>query len=392
MNTLTVHRPSGAAPSTFQPGRGLLLQRKCACGGSAGASGECEACAKKKRLQARLAIGASNDPLEREADRVADQVLAQPAHGAIRSVAARIQRYSGQPSGETAAAPASVDHALAGSGRPLEPTLQQDMEGRFGHDFSRVQVHADATAGQSARDVNAHAYTVGHHIVFGASRYAPGTQQGRRLLAHELTHVLQQSEGGTGLLHRSPDEGEKPEEKPKFTGCSTDQGKTIMEAIPQAEGLAARAVQAFEREIPLSYESSAMRAHFGSLGSDQKATIIARYKHIQANVGGKPYTCTKKGKKGKEGNKIVDLCGQAPCPGSTITLFPDFGTAGCPAGPVLLHEAAHNAGACDDIDKDRSYPPADAEDNAYSYEYFAKDVAAGYKAPPELKKHKPKAP
>lgn len=90
-------------------------------------------------------------------------------------------------------APASVDRALASPGRSLEPALRQDMEQRFGHDFSRVRVHTGALAEQSAQDVMARAYTVGHDIVFGAGGFAPGTQEGRRLIAHELTHVVQQS-------------------------------------------------------------------------------------------------------------------------------------------------------------------------------------------------------
>jgi hypothetical protein len=67
------------------------------------------------------------------------------------------------------------------------------MEQRFGHDFSRVRVHAGTAAEQSALDVHAHAYTVGHDMVFGAGRFAPGTHAGRRLLVHELAHVVQQS-------------------------------------------------------------------------------------------------------------------------------------------------------------------------------------------------------
>ena len=72
------------------------------------------------------------------------------------------------------------------------------MGQRFGHDFSRVRVHSGGAAEQSARDVNANAYTVGHNIVFGAGRFAPGTHEGRRLIAHELTHVVQQS-GADGI-------------------------------------------------------------------------------------------------------------------------------------------------------------------------------------------------
>lgn len=69
-----------------------------------------------------------------------------------------------------------MDRVLASSGRPLEPAIRQDMEQRFRYDFSQVRVHADSAAAQSAQDVNAHAYTVGRNIVFGA-RFVPGTRE-----------------------------------------------------------------------------------------------------------------------------------------------------------------------------------------------------------------------
>ena len=184
-------RPS--SPASFTPAPSGVLRRLCACGNHTVGGGECAKCAKKKSgLQRKLAMGSSNDPLEREADRVTDQVLAVSAHPAFGGASLRIQRYAGQAAEGSETAPASVDRALAGSGRPLEPVLRQDMEQRFGHDFSQVRVHAGAAAGQSAREVGANAYTVGHHIVFGAGRFAPGTHEGRRLVAHELTHVVQQ--------------------------------------------------------------------------------------------------------------------------------------------------------------------------------------------------------
>ena len=175
----------------------LLLQRKCACGGSPGASGKCEEC-QGKRIQTKLAIGASNDALEQEADQVAAQVLAAPSRSVVSGVAPRIQRVTGQSSGDAETTPASVHHTLSGSGSPLEAALRQDMEQRFGHDFSRVRVHSGAAAEQSAREVNAHAYTAGSSIVFGAGQFAPGSHEGRRLLAHELTHVVQQT-GAAGI-------------------------------------------------------------------------------------------------------------------------------------------------------------------------------------------------
>ena len=78
------------------------------------------------------------------------------------------------------------------------------MEGRFGHDFADVRIHTDAAAADSAQTVNAHAYTVGHEIVFDSGRHSPTTAKGRRLIAHELTHVVQQSRGGLDLLQRAP--------------------------------------------------------------------------------------------------------------------------------------------------------------------------------------------
>ena len=98
--------------------------------------------------------------------------------------------------------------ALASPGRPLEPALRQDMEQRFGHDFSKVRVHTGAAAEQSARDVNARAYTMGHDIVFGAGRFAPETNGGRRLIAHELTHVVQQAGRGMPSIQRKEKPGQ----------------------------------------------------------------------------------------------------------------------------------------------------------------------------------------
>ena len=118
--------------------------------------------------------------------------MATPAHPAVSGAPPRIQRFSGQSHGQMDAAPASVDQSIASSGRPLEPALRQDMEQRFGHDFSQVRVHSGAAAEQSARDVNARSYTVGHDVVFGKGQFVPGTREGQRLLAHELTHVVQQ--------------------------------------------------------------------------------------------------------------------------------------------------------------------------------------------------------
>jgi hypothetical protein len=127
------------------------LQRKCSCGGSEGAEGECEECKKKAKLQ-------------RQSD------------------------GSGTPS----LIPPVVSEVLQSRGQPLDSTTRGFMESRFGHDFGQVRVHTDARAAESAAKVSALAYTVGSNIVFGAHGYEPLSLEGRRLIAHELTHVLQQ--------------------------------------------------------------------------------------------------------------------------------------------------------------------------------------------------------
>jgi hypothetical protein len=92
--------------------------------------------------------------------------------------------------------PPIVHDVLNSSGQPLDAGTRAFMEPRFGHDFSRVRVHTDARAAESARSVNALAYTVGRNVVFGTGQYSPGTGEGRKLLAHELTHVVQQKLSG----------------------------------------------------------------------------------------------------------------------------------------------------------------------------------------------------
>lgn len=192
MNKTTVAQQAKTA--NFLPPASGILQRQCACGNHTVAGAECAECAKKKNnLQAKLAIGSSNDPLELEADRIADRVLASPQNPSASDSALTIQRYTGPLTGNAETAPNSVENVLVHPGRPLEPALRQDMEQRFGHDFSQVRMHSGAAAEQSAREINANAYTVGRDIVFGAGQFAPESHRGRRLIAHELTHVLQQN-------------------------------------------------------------------------------------------------------------------------------------------------------------------------------------------------------
>jgi hypothetical protein len=189
-----------------------LLQRQCACGTHVAGGGACSVCSKQKlALQRKLSIGQVDDPLEEEAERVSNQVMAMPGTDSVKHAPLRVQRFTGSVAEAATVAPASVERALGGSGQALESGVRREMEARFGHDFSTVRVHRNADAETSAREVDANAYTVGNDIVFGAGMYAPHTHSGKRLLAHELTHVLQQDSNpaGRNRLHRQvPHRGE----------------------------------------------------------------------------------------------------------------------------------------------------------------------------------------
>ena len=176
------------------------LQRQCACGGSAGLTGVCQDCQKKKLLgkplQTKLRINEPGDQYEQEADRVAEQVMRIPdtdlngPHRPSRNPS--VQRWATSGTTGVMEAPPIVHDVLNSPGQPLDAPTRAFFEPRFGHDFSQVQVHADERAAESARAVNAQAYTVGHHVVFGTGQCS-GYLSGGRLLAHELTHVVQQS-------------------------------------------------------------------------------------------------------------------------------------------------------------------------------------------------------
>ena len=186
-------------------------------------------------IQAKLKIGQPGDKYEQEADRIAQQVMRMPEQQVQRScvdsscfnnpvkkeliqseplslpVSSLIQRQSTEikrkkkteeffqtkrTTGGNSEVFSDIDssiNSLKGSGQPLSQKTRSYFEPRFGHDFSDVRVHSDAHAAQSAAAINARAYTLGRNIVFGAGQYQPDVKQGQRLLAHELTHVIQQS-------------------------------------------------------------------------------------------------------------------------------------------------------------------------------------------------------
>jgi hypothetical protein len=153
MNERTMTQIQGRETPMFTSVQGGVLQRKCACGLHTVAGGECEECRQKRE-----------EMLQRSA------VSTAPMNNVL----------------------SIVHKVLSSPGQPLDGGTRAFMEPRFGHDFSQVKVHSGERAAESARAVNALAYTVERDVVFGAGQYRPETMEGKRLLAHELTHVVQQ--------------------------------------------------------------------------------------------------------------------------------------------------------------------------------------------------------
>ncbi|MES2108672.1 MAG: DUF4157 domain-containing protein [Bacteroidota bacterium] len=172
-----LHRKEDDEPEHLQmkPIAGYTIQRQCAA---------CE----------------EEEAIHRKEDNIAERIRLKPAMGSAiqRQCAAceheeqEINRKENGPSAVPGVTPA-VQQSLRSQGRPLDGGTKRFMESRFGYDFGGVQIHNDSLAHQSSKDIKARAYTHGKHIVFGEGQYQPETYAGKQLLAHELTHVVQQN-------------------------------------------------------------------------------------------------------------------------------------------------------------------------------------------------------
>jgi hypothetical protein len=163
-------------------------------------------------FQAKLQVGPTNDVYEKEADAVADKVMRMPENeneetarpsptpvtSVVQSKCANcedepVQRSESSEASTQREAPSIVSEAISRGGNSLDHGTQSFMENKLGYDFSNVRIHDNVVAAKSADAINALAYTSGNNIVFNQGQYSPDTNSGKKLLAHELTHVVQQS-------------------------------------------------------------------------------------------------------------------------------------------------------------------------------------------------------
>ncbi|HEX4696950.1 MAG TPA: DUF4157 domain-containing protein [Candidatus Udaeobacter sp.] len=167
-------------------------------------------------LQTKLQVNTGGDTYEQEAERVAEQVMRMPEPQLQRTGADSGRRNPKAEANCSAEVARPIVHEVIHSaGRPLDVSTRAFMEPRFGHDFSGVRIHTDARAAELAGAIQARAFAVGQEIVFGAGEFAPQTSHGRQLMAHELTHVVQQersaAQSSPGTIRRQP-----KTESPKF--------------------------------------------------------------------------------------------------------------------------------------------------------------------------------
>jgi len=204
------HNPAQVQAQAAQaPGRALvplarehpLLARQQAVGNQA-----VQQMLRAADVQAKLTVSQPGDPYEEEADRVAEHVMRMPATGEVPQIQRKCaqceeEEHKLQAKEMPGEAPAPGQGAgarvaaLRGGGEPLRPSLRAWFEPRFGRDFGNVRIHTGRAAAEAARSIRALAYTDGANIVFGRGQYAPETPEGRRLLAHELVHTIQQTGG-----------------------------------------------------------------------------------------------------------------------------------------------------------------------------------------------------
>jgi hypothetical protein len=192
-------------PAPLPPASGATVQRKCACEEAAPEEGQRSGSPTQTMRLAglsRVAVQRCDDRVAKSNNRSAWAVIGNPAGTLARQpalagnagISPRLQR-TGEPGNGNPVVSSVLEVVGKGGGQPLGDGVRSNMETRFGVDFSAVRIHTDAKAARSAAAVHSRAYTVGNEIVFNSGAYAPDTSQGLHTLAHELTHVVQQSNG-----------------------------------------------------------------------------------------------------------------------------------------------------------------------------------------------------
>ena len=343
-------------------------------------------------IQLKLSVGAANDPLEHEADAMADKVMRMPEtsfiqrkcacadrddeHVRLKPLASQITPFiqaKGDGAGTVSDAVSGKIKSSMGGGSPMAGTTKSFMESRFGTDFSDVKIHNGEESIQLSRELNAKAFTVGNNIYFNGGQYQPETDGGKHLLAHELTHVVQQ--GSSNTIRR-------------FPGCSTAQNDIITNALIQARRASTQAIQAVAGLQSGTNRGAAalLERNFGTLTPAQITIVHDRMVAVDARLNSaSAWRC--------DTESSYTYC--APphswwagtnCPTTTdpTHLCPpvfraDADTTGVePSRAIMLvHEALRAAGACGGFYPPGEITPPGSLINVYAYTHFIHSIASG---------------
>ena len=263
----------------------------------------------------------NSDPFELQADTVAERVLDKNENSAASFFSPKPNNLTSPQKEQLASTTKDwnsplVKQTLESQGIPIDKSTRSFMEERLGHDFERVQIHDDSLAHQSATDVNARAYTSKNHIVFGAGQYRPNENSGKKLLAHELMHTIQQSSLPTGKIQRTPDD---PDPKQYTYEGYVREGKYCRDTevtgqfhkgqcyreIPSIEGYPSAHQYCFDKQTGEYLEPSP--DHVSAVITPLADGSCAPYMGINPLI----YLGTHRGRRAL-GHAVGDICGESP--------------------------------------------------------------------------------
>ncbi len=278
------------------------------------------------RLQTKLTVNTPGDIYEQEADRVAEQVMRGPkAQG--RLLGNRQLQAKSLPAGgpEGIEAPPIVGEVLGSPGQPLDARTRAFMEPRFGHDFSRVRIHANSQAAEAARSVHAKGFTVGSQIAFGRGEWSPHSSSGQRLLAHELAHVIQQ--GGQTIRVMRQSGNDNSDEASSGSQAIAGLDKNDVEK-PEDEEI--------DKDRPKGRKRAAVRRR------DLKSSLrfSGRGTGVLGGLRGKYVSSWKWPRDTKASRKTITLRSASKSPGGAWASNQPFGKIGDPGGNDITFKIA----------------------------------------------------
>lgn len=309
------------------------------------------------RPQSKLTVGAPDDAFEHEADQVADQVMRMPEPN-VASAPPQVQRmcadrddemHAKEEPGRTPEVPGAFAQrfaALHGGGQPLPAAERAFFEPRFGRDFANVRLHSGPAAGVLARSVQARAFTLGGSVVFGAGQYAPGTLAGRQLLAHELTHVVQQGAGGNQVVRRQTVHASCSAQDAILRGAWGEGRRMAEDTAKSLNTLLDLRAQGRDPETIALPVVQRIRRAFGDDALDNLSDLSRRFQQIvDGFAAGRTLRCDPSSVPGD--HTECDLFGAFVMEGNRTDIFvcPSFlepDRTATSRGEILLHEMAHS--------------------------------------------------